>query len=83
MKYKNNRKRPKNAYSHLENAIFYTPAASANDCTGMSTSLSETDEKAENISSLLCVRTSPHLNKKEESTEGTETQKDKNKKTAK
>ena len=49
---------------HLEDAIFSTPAASANDCTGFVNTIPENNNQADALSSLLQVPTSPRKNNK-------------------
>lgn len=56
----NNKKtNKKDSFKHLEDAIYRTPAASANDCTGYMPIHTESNEKSENISNLMNAPTSP------------------------
>ncbi len=50
---------------HLEEAMMYNPIASVNDCTGYVNTIPETNTKAQNLSQMLNVPTSPrHKNKR-------------------
>lgn len=49
---------------HLEDAMFNNRAASANDCTGYSTTIHASEKEAENLSNLMNVPTSPPKKKR-------------------
>ena len=48
-----------NSTKHLEDAIYKTPPASPTDWTGYSPYVSDSTEKAENLSEMMNVPTSP------------------------
>lgn len=53
-----------NGTEHLEDAIYKTPPASATDWTGYNPYISDSNEKAENLSEMMNVPTSPPSSKK-------------------
>ncbi|MBR5322335.1 MAG: hypothetical protein IKU48_02160 [Clostridia bacterium] len=53
-----------NSTAHLEYAVYKTPPESATDFTGYNPYFSDSDEKAENLSDLMNVPTSPPYSKK-------------------
>lgn len=59
-----NNTKTQNNTAHLENAIYKTPPASATDWTGYSPYVSASNEKAENLSEMMNVPTSPPSTKK-------------------
>ena len=65
-RYALNNKKTNNSLKHLEDALYRTPPASANDFTGYMPSHTESEDKCENISELLNVPTSKpkHTNKR-------------------
>lgn len=52
-----NNKNTNNSLKHLENAIYKTPPASANDFTGYVPCNPKSEEKSENLSDMMNVPT--------------------------
>ncbi len=60
----NQNKDKNNSTKHLDDALYNTTPASANDRTGYVPFLPENNENLNNLSQLLNVPTSPHIKKK-------------------